>query len=622
VVGFGPCDEFGFAEAVLEVSTQNATGDVLRATVNEGIYILESSQTTVTTNPMAIRIAVRGDGVAEDVVVSIGANTNVELVAVTAPVCPEQCTISEFSLVSVSPFSTDGYQSSLVVTKVVADAPSNRQISVSGGGSYGNSFDLENGTIFFTNTVFFTGGPMILTAQSILHPSLTGYPVCAEAELTINPSDFCTTNDCIAIPDVDFTFGPCDGFGYMTATVEFSHTNVPADSLFTITIFDGDSVSQSSAVPFFQPVTGSPMSYSFVVAGNRSGMPFAAAQQRAELTIYRLPNSFLGPAARFTSLPAPIFITDVDVAIPDCLPADPLPPCEFELEIELSECQPAGYAEVKVSIVSSNTVPLNRYFQPPYLLGTSPNQGAELILTDSRSYRLEAGTWVFNVGAGGCTASREVVVPDCPNLCEIHSIDVAVSDCLPDGKAELTIELSATNAIDTLFNVELRQGGRQVFFDRRLYTNTPSVFRLLVDAAGAPVDLSVSQRIPLDPVQTGFGDVEPQYSIVRQGCKTQAVDIVMPNCFELPSICLTVPPRIIDIDPGDDPVLSYLAPTNTICVIERCYDDLTNTWGVLAEDAATIAAPRSYTDYFPDLSRDYIFYRIRCKPVPIAVPAP
>jgi len=106
VVGFGPCDEFGFAEAVLEVSTQSATGDVLRAFVYDGTTLLERQETNVTTNPMTIRITVRGDGMVEDIRVNLGANE--EVVSFTTPVCPESCIISEFSLVSVGPCRTTG----------------------------------------------------------------------------------------------------------------------------------------------------------------------------------------------------------------------------------------------------------------------------------------------------------------------------------------------------------------------------------------------------------------------------------------------------------------------------------------------------------------------------------
>ena len=502
---------------------------------------------------------------------------------------------------------------------MVADVPSNTTISVYPGSGFSVSHALADGTNYYTNTVNFIGKPITLTAFTSGHPSLRFYSVCAQPELIIDPADFCSSNDCIGISDVDITYGPCDDFGFMTATVEFSHTNVPAYSLFNITIYDGELVSESAAVPEFQRVTGSPMSYSFLVAGNRSGMPFAAAEQRAALTIYNYRSDpFFGPAARNAAWPIPVFVTDVDIDIPDCLPADPLPPCEFELDIELSECQPGGYAEVTVSIVSSNTVAPLHFFKIPYELGTGSYLEPELMFADARSYRLPTGTWVFDVVAGGCTASRVVVVPDCPNLCEIHRVDLAVSECLAGGKAEVTIELSATNAFDTLFYVELSQGGDRI--SSGLYTNTPSVFRLLADAAGEPVELTVSQRIPLDPVQgVGLPDLQ---RISRLGCTTQVVNIAMPNCFELPSICLTIPPRIIDIDPREDPVLSYLGPTNVVFLIERCDDDLTNPWVVLAEDTATINAPRSYTNYFPDLSRDNNFYRIRCKPVPIPVPAP
>jgi len=279
VVGFGPCDEFGFVEAVVEVYTQNASGQSLNASIEN-----EWLNTNVTANPMVARMAVRGDGNLGEIEVWVGGNPNKETVFFTPPVCAEQCMISEFSLVSVNVLPSGYFE---VVTKVVADASSNTMIYV----DYSSNFSSPAaGTNYFTNTVFFMGYPVTMSVQSSDHPALDYTRVCPSVELTLDPSEFCFTNGCPAITDARFTFGPCDEFGFITATVEVSHTNIPAESVFSIRIFDMDSFVDYFAVPLFMPVAESPMTYSFLVPGHRDGVPFADVEQRVELTFSRPPG--------------------------------------------------------------------------------------------------------------------------------------------------------------------------------------------------------------------------------------------------------------------------------------------------------------------------------------------
>jgi len=270
---------------------------------------------------------------------------------------------------------------------------------------------------------------------------------------------------------------------------------------------------------------------------------------------------------------------------------------------------------VTVSLAGTNAVSPLRFFR---LLDQAGNSfQSDRTLADSRTYRLRAGTWIFNVLAGNCSTNQVVVVPECTNLCEILDVDVAVSDCLPGGQAEITVELSATNTIGETFVFELRQGGQILVPEPTsgVYTNTPSVFRLLVQSTGEPVDLTVSQSVRVH--QGSF-----------RGCSTQLVDIAIPDCFMTPPVCLMVPPRIIDIDPNPvpnqrlEPILSYTAPTNVTVLIERCDDDLTTPWFVLSESTAAVDAPQSFTNesYFFPRPGDRTFYRIRCKPVPVPTP--
>jgi|GEM_PF-1214826 len=604
-VGFESCDEYGFAEAILEVYTQSATGRTLTASADGQV------QTTVTANTMIVRLPVR-EGSAGEIDMYLGSfspNRNpITSIPFSAPDCLNRCSISDFSLVSVTPLSNGHYQ---VITKVMANAASGTSFVVESPDSDSPSSLLVNGTAYFTNVVYYRGGPVELRTESSGHP-VSSSELCPVARLIIGHNDFCPANDCPGILNATITFGPCDGYGGMMATVEVAHVNAPTNGFVHISVADTSYIFAPLA-----PVTGSPQRIPIRVASQRAGVPLGSYEAFYINLIdpSGLPPSPVPPG---TSSGEVIARTTVFGAIPGCADV-PRPPCSMDLQIlDISDCHPAGYAEVSIG-VSTNS---SRIFSfSATRTGDPSTTYLQKTLTETHTFRLQPGTWDL-VAHGGfpCSATQQVVIADCPNLCEVQQLQViGVSDCLPEGEAEITFEVTAPNAVGTYFEFWSNQDHSIYDPQFGLYTNPPSVFRIKVEAHGEPIDLSVVQAINFN------GTVRRQ-----EDCTMQVHNFATPpNCFTVPQICLQFPPKMIDIIPSNPAMptfnsprtkLSFTVPVGVPYIIEQCNDDLRLIWDVIDEETATSNGPQSYDGpYWPPPTSN-TFYRVRCKPVPVPVP--
>lgn len=577
----GPCDAQGQVLLDIEVyADSQLTGEPFNFTVRTSRNSANGYSFTYTGTPTRVFIPHRGCGDAQLFLTPCGLTTNIPM-----PSCPQAWAITEFSQVSATP--TSGGEMELV-TKVVAELPQPEAVLYFGFNDPPRP--VFNGTNIYTNVVAIPRrdpDPITVTLRADTDTFFSLGMHCNIAYLDFDTAGFCASNGCPYIADADFTFGPCNSDGTAPVTVELTHGSIPAGAYFVVDVFDS-----IKAGPF--PVMGSPQTETFLIP---HGGFFGSFIVRV-----------------FSSSGEQLFAFEKSATGPDC----PRQPCEilaFDV-VATSGCRPDGTTEVIVRTTSSNCSP----FDIVEMSSNSSNRPRAVFTNNVATnvlYLQGPGPVTLNVVVDSPSNFQPVLatsiveqVADCPNLCEIISLEpLVVGDCLSSGDVEVTFALTASNALGSSFAFWSSEFAPFVLSDTICfsYTNTPTIFRARLPAMGASFPGSVAQLYPGTKSR-------------RQDCVLRVDDIAtLPNCFQTPPVCVQFPPRIFSTEISDLVTgrLSYTVPTDIPYRIEQT-DDLNQPWSVLIERSELVSGNAERSVLLPSAGETR-FYRIRCNPTPIPV---
>ena len=504
LLGLSSCDDSGMVNVELEIRSENPNTNQLSVSFLQDPLDVVAASGTVS----RVSFPALADGRPLDLLVALGPACFVETnLNVNLPDCVSRCTLSNLSVVSVTPCAEQGTLDRVEVVTMVEFEPF-------------ESSALRVGSHVRRTT----SSPMLFTNAYAANGAFVNIEAGWEFSSSFNPSDCRRISIDVPLPQPNCgcaifntsasLAGPCrtDGQRLVDITVEYG------------VVQEGWELYFPGARTSF-PLTGSPQT--------EQVLHYNLRQPIVEI---REPVAIADPYPFGPAISNRVVCTqDIPINAQQCSRE----PCAFlDVEVLNMTCMQGGVVAVDVAITHTNVRPsffaveaafngnftfielrASPHVETLYLQGDGSEFSLELTLRGD-FLELECFTNAINLAT----------LPVCAAPCELTSFEqVAIGEC-SGGMVDVTFEIAATGATGTWFGVELAGRGFSDFF---LYTKTPMQAVLRLPADGSSINVVAGQIIP---TIFSFSDYNTNCAVLVQNM------LSLPDCFERDGLSPQPPP--------------------------------------------------------------------------------